>query len=510
MTDFNLWRDPWIRALDIDGKRAELGIYDLLARAHRLRALYDPSPLTVAGIHRLLTAVLQAIYDPWDLAEIADVLEAGQLDRAKLDVFGAQHGARFGLFDPVAPFMQTSDAPAVLDKSTKKTVAYLMAEVPSGTNRTHFQHVNDAEHQLCPACCARALVTIPAFASSGGAGIKPSINGVPPIYLLPIGSTLAQTLALALTTPGFQPKIAAGDRATVAAWSGATTVSKNAETDAVGYLESLTFPARRMRLQAVERSARCTRCGTPTDTWVSDILYEMGLSRRKGSELWRDPFAAYYIAASSKEITSIKPREGRSLWREYGALFLSDHSLRPPILSQLSGMVDDSLLPADQLLRFRCIGLRTDGKAKNFEWFDDALEVPPALLRDQAGAELIREMLARSEECGKTLGGLFTKHLRPNGGERTWFNTLRDRMQADYWARLAQPFHELVGKVSPASDYPALARGWAELTLTTAEQAALKALDQVGDQSDLLRRRVLAEHWLRSELNKRRKEWTND
>lgn len=510
MTDFNLWRDPWIRALDENGARVELGIYDLLVRAHELRALYDPSPLTVAGTHRLLTAVLQAIYDPWDLAEIAEVLEAGQFDRGKLDAFGAQHGPRFSLFDPAAPFMQTSDAPAVLDKSAKKTVAYLVAEVPSGTNRTHFHHITDADHQLCPACCSRALVTIPTFASSGGAGIKPSINGVPPIYLLPIGDTLAQTLTLSLTTPGFQPKIAAGDRATIAAWNGATTVLKNAETIAVGYLESLIFPARRMRLQLVESAARCTRCGAATDIWVSDILFEMGISRPKGSELWKDPFAAFYIAASSKETISIKPREGRSIWREYSVLFLSEKELRPSILSQLSGMVDDHLLPADQLLRFRCIGIRTDGKAKNFEWFDDALEVPPALLREQAGAEVVREMLARAEELGKTLSAIFAKHLRPNGSDRSWFNTLRDRMLADYWARLARPFHQFVGTVSSTSDYPTLARGWAVLVLNTAEQISKTALDQVGDQAELLRRRVQAEDWLRIELNKRRKEWLNE
>ena len=509
MTDFNLWRDPWIRALDIDGKRAELGIYDLLARAHRLRALYDPSPLTVAGIHRLLTAVLQAIYDPWDLAEIADVLEAGPLDRAKLDLFGAQHGARFGLFDPVAPFMQTSDAPAVLDKAAKKTVAYLMAEVPSGTNRTHFHHTTDAEHQLCAACSARALVTIPAFASSGGSGIRPSINGLPPIYMLPVADTLAISLALSLTTPEFQPKVAASDRAFITAWNGTTIIPKGVEMAAVGYLESLTFPARRIRLYPIQEIVRCTRCHTATHIWVRDILFDMGMSRPKGSELWKDPFVAF-CQTSSKEIASVKAKAGRSLWREYSTLFLAGGDLRPSVLSQLAGLVDDHLLTSTQRFRFRCIGIRTSSDAKIFEWFDETLDVPPSLLRDPVGAELVREALKRSEDTSKCLFSIFNINFRPEGSKRTWFNTLRDRMQADYWARLAQPFHELVGKVSPASDYPALARGWAELTLTTAEQAALKALDQVGDQSELLRRRVLAEHWLRSELNKRRKEWTND
>jgi CRISPR system Cascade subunit CasA len=382
--------------------------------------------------------------------------------------------------------------------------------VPSGTNRTHFLHVTDADHRLCPACCARALVTIPAFASSGGAGIKPSINGVPPIYMLPIADTLAGSLALSLTTPSFQPKLAANERATIAAWNGATVIPKAAETISVGYLESLTFPARRIRLYPVEGGGRCTRCGMVTNTWVSDMLFEMGVSRPKGGELWKDPFAAFSVAASSKETVSVKPKEGRSLWREYSTLFLAESELRPAILSQLSGMVDDRLLPADHLFRFRCIGLRTDGKAKIFEWLDDSLEVPPTLLRDPAGAELVREALGRAEELGRTLGSTFNKHLRPRGGDRTWFNTLRDRMLADYWARLASPFRELVGVVATTSDYPVLARRWGTQILTAAERAGLGALAQVGDQAELLRRRVLAEDWLRRDLNRRRKEWNND
>ena len=82
-------------------------------------------------------------------------------------------------------------------------------------------------------------------------------------------------------------------------------------------------------------------------------------------------------------------------------------------------------------------------------------------------------------------------------------------MLADYWARLAQPFRELVGTVSTAGDYPALARDWAARVLRTAELTSSGALSQVGDQAELLRRRVLAEDWLRRELNRRRKEWTN-
>jgi hypothetical protein len=246
-----------------------------------------------------------------------------------------------------------------------------------------------------------------------------------------------------------------------------------------------------------------------TNVWVRDILFEMGMSRPKGSELWKDPFVAFY-QTSSKDIGSVKAKEGRSLWREYGTLFLADAYLRPSVLSQLAGMIDDRLFPSTQRFRFRCLGIRTSNDAKIYEWFDESLDVPAALLRDPAGADLVHEALKRAEDASKCLSSIFKNDFRPQGSKRTWFSTLRERMLADYWARLARPFHELVGSIAPLSDYAALAHGWAARVLGAAEEVALETLDQVGDQAELLRRCVLAEDWLRYELNKRRKEWTND
>jgi CRISPR system Cascade subunit CasA len=108
---FNLWRDPWIRVIQPDGGVCQVSIRACLAEAHILAALYDPSPLVVAGTHRLLVAILQAIYAPDSLDDIADVLRAERFDRAKLEGFAAQHAERFDLFHPTTPFLQTGDVP---------------------------------------------------------------------------------------------------------------------------------------------------------------------------------------------------------------------------------------------------------------------------------------------------------------------------------------------------------------------------------------------------------------
>lgn len=503
--DFNLWDDPWIRVLRPDGEREELGIRSTLQRAHELRALHDPSPLTVAGIHRLLTAILQAIYQPQELAQIAALLDAGRFDAAKIDAFGTQFRQRFGLFDPTAPFMQTADAPVAPGKDAK-TVAYLLAEVPAGTNRAHFHHVTDDAHRLCPACCARALVVVPAFASSGGAGIKPSINGVPPMYLLPIGATLMQSLARSLTVLDFQPASADPFRPDESAWCGASIVPKAGEITDVGYIESLTFPARRVRLYPQAYHGPCTHCGTLSDVAIAEMMYEMGLSRPKGGELWHDPFVAFRTA-STKQIVSVKPQAGQALWREYGTLLLGDAQLRPAILAQTSALVDGEYIDRTALLHFRCVGLRTDGKAKMFEWFDETLDVPPALLLEVAGAEVVREALGRADELIKEVRKTLAAQFRPQGSDRAWFRTLTDRMAADYWAQLAAPFRTLVRDTGGSTDYADLRRRWATEVLQNGRGVACVTLAQVGDAADLLMRRVRAEDRIAKLMGQKRKEW---
>ena len=167
---FNLWTEPWIRVIRRDGRDDEIGIGTCLTDAHELAALSDPSPLVACGTHRLLTAILQAIHQPQNIGEIAALLHNAKFDINRLQAFEKNHAGRFDLFDPHAPFLQTGDVP-LHSNHNPQPVARLFAEIPVATERVHFTHVTDDRHRICPACCARGLVTAPAFASSGGAGI---------------------------------------------------------------------------------------------------------------------------------------------------------------------------------------------------------------------------------------------------------------------------------------------------------------------------------------------------
>ncbi|MFQ3684405.1 type I-E CRISPR-associated protein Cse1/CasA [Roseiflexus sp.] len=518
--------EKWIRVFGQDQVELELSMYDCLKHAHTLVGLSDPSPLVLGSTHRLLAAILQAIYDPQDVADIEQLLRAGQFDATRIQQFGRQYAARFELFDPEAPFLQTGDVP--LDGrqtlarqrawSDPQPVARLFAEVPVATERTHFTHVTDESHRFCPACCARGLVTVPAFASSGGAGMRPSINGVPPMYVLPAGDTLFEALTLSLMSKGFQPRVADSARCNAAIWtSDPPVVQKQYEVSAVGYIESLTFPARRMRLYPQTGQTVCTQCGRNTAVFVSAMLFEMGHWLTKKIELWDDPFVAFR-SLKQHELRPVRPEQGKAVWREYTTLLLKETSSeRPKVVEQVARLIDRGVLAERQLVRFRCIGLRTDNKAKIFEWLDEALEAPPALLTDLDAASYIDMALQQSNEGARILQITFDRHFRPeraqSGAVRNSlvrFKSVCQRMIADYWQQLGLRFRSFINDVSHPKRRDTVQNQWAKTVVEVAQQCFDRALEQTGNHADALRIRVEAKSDCNRGLYAKRKEWLHE
>ena len=530
---FNLWHEPWIRVTRLDGSGANLGIGTCLAEASTLAALSDPSPLVVGGTHRLLTAILQAINAPQSLGTIADLLTSGQFDQMRLQAFAAMHGERFDLFHPETPFLQTGDVPLDAwsrpkkdrqpDWSDPKPVSVLFVEVPSETNRTHFHHVTDDTHQCCPSCCARGLITIPSFASSGGARIRPSINGVPPIYVLPSGTNLYESLVYSLVTPDFQPTIADPVRSDIAAWHREASVRREAQMSSAGYLESLTFPAHRVRLYPRAQPSHCTHCGAATQIVVGEVLFTMGHWLGEGSGIWDDPFVAFRRPRGKGKSTdsgpkAVRPEEGKALWREYSGLLLArgeEVQLRPKVVRQLARLVENyGVGTTAPLLRFRCVGMRTDGKAKIFEWLDEALEVPPAILNDDDAAQYVDDALRFADDVRFILESCFDHHFRPErdrGGRNAKlvrFKTVRARMTADYWAHLAPLFRRLIADLANVDGREAVARDWVASLVREGNQRFELAAHQVGMSAEALRARVEAQAECRRRLYAKQKEQT--
>ncbi|HEY8478169.1 MAG TPA: type I-E CRISPR-associated protein Cse1/CasA [Chloroflexota bacterium] len=448
--DLDLLVDPWLPVIGLDGVRREVSLLEALEGAHLLREVADPSPLVAFGVYRFLAAVLQAYLPVASLNEWATVWEGGRFQADFLDrVRRGCHG-RLRLFDPTRPFYQAGDIP--LDGKPAegvKTVGYLFLEESTGTNVTHFSHRGDGDHAYCPTCCVRGLLTLPPFAISGGAGIKPSINGTPPIYVLPRGETLFHTLLLNHLAPQFRPDTG---RDPGPLWEQEDTVRAKDPRPGIGFVESLTWPPRRVRLFPGTGGA-CSACGRRAATLVRHMVFMQGRSLAAGRSAWRDPWVAYTLRKPPKggqpEVDAVRPREERDVWRDFPALFLTrpGGDRQPPqVLAQIVQLLDRELLDPGTRVHFETYALRTDGKAKVFEWRRDHFDFPLVLLGG-AATGTVETALERADRVANALTWALRK-LHP-GEERGWANP-EERRKAlrslityclrDYWHRLEEFF----------------------------------------------------------------------
>ncbi len=510
LPSFNLWSEMWIDVEAPQGTMEKTSIEKILTNAPKYRALFDPSPLVIVSIHRLLVAILQDIFQPEYEEDLIELWESKALSPAKLEQFGREYAYRFDLFSEETPFLQSADIPLYPDKKGQgKSVGYLLQEQPAGTAVTHYNHTYDASQILCAACCAKGLLTIPAFASSGGAGIKPSINGVPPIYIIPGGETYYHSLIASLTTPHFQPEVADTQNDTPW-WRHDPTVGKKAELNKVGYLHSLTFPARRVRLHPEPLTQPCSRCGDITQWGAFEMVYEMGESRPKEAAFWRDPFAAYR-QKEEKEPIPIRPLEGKSVWREFNGLFLPQDKdgafLRPSVIGQLEVEDMRTVLPYSNTtpIPFQVIGLRTDMKMKIFEWESSGFLVPPKVLSDAETAVKIEQALEYAAKCDSIIKNTFTQYFGGDGPNKR-HNNLRNRLSQTYWETLASHFTTFIQAIGQTNDLDVPFHDWLDTTQTNAINQFNQFADMVGSDAPTLKERVQAASHNRAKIYKLRKD----
>jgi len=525
---FNLWTEPWI-SLEGDGAVKQHSIRDALLNAYDYVAIYDPSPLVVVGIHRLLTAVLQDALNPRETSELEQLWKYGKFPADKIKRFEEKYVDRFDLFSDDKPFFQSADLPMFLDAKAQKAnkpkpVAQLFPEIPSGPSLvTHYRHTTEEEQVFSSATVAAGLVAMPPFVSSGGAGLLPSINGVPPIYVLPGGKTLFESLAASLISSTMLEDDYPTTKADWAWWKRPVPMivqesrkkrqgmsfDKHRQLREVGYLHGLTFPARKVRLHPERLNAVCSRSGQFSEWCVKTMAFRMGESV-VGEKFWRDPFVAYKLpakeqgAGGKRRLTKTKSKKkdkpnpirpmqnrGKAAWREFTGLFLQQkdgQTLRPRFLDQLSML---SIGERHETYPFRCVAFQTDGKMKYYEWMDFGFDVPPTLLRDPDGAKWTVEALSFGTNCATTITRVFSTTFGHKTKRAERFMRIKSRMEEDYWSTLAGKFRQFILALGDRVRQQQTLDEWFNTAIHEAQCAFDRAADATGDGGSTLRQIVM-------------------
>ncbi|HRQ71641.1 MAG TPA: type I-E CRISPR-associated protein Cse1/CasA [Phycisphaerales bacterium] len=313
MSAFNLITEPWIPVLRINGRFERIGIRTALAEAGRIRQIAASNPMDNVALLRFLLAVLL-----WCRPGLS------QEDRRRLDDAEGvppewlarleEHKAAFNLLGEGKRFLQ---APA--EAANERPVADLFHELPGATNKAHFRHVRDNQHGACPVCVSIGLVRLPVAITGKGAGKRPGINGDPPMYFMPVGGALLDTLVLnwpLAHVPGDQP-----------CWFGGEQPAQ----EQIGVMEGFTWVSRQFRIADDGlRRGTCMVCGADTKHLVVG-LKELnkpngrdGLSRC-GAARWRDPHIIYNDKDKPWQAEDAEKNlpESSGQWREWLAGLLA-------------------------------------------------------------------------------------------------------------------------------------------------------------------------------------------
>ncbi len=186
--NYNLLEENWIPVLYHDGRLDRIGIRKAFVDACKIRQVAASNPMDRLAILRFLLALLY-----WSKGNPPEQIPEDSFPQEWFKKLEDNKDC----FNLLGDGKRLYQCKSKVDKTLNMLSAnYLIHEVPTGSNIPHFRHSTDWDDGLCPACCAMGLLRLPIFATKGGRGKPPGINLKPPIYVIPLGSSLAETLRL--------------------------------------------------------------------------------------------------------------------------------------------------------------------------------------------------------------------------------------------------------------------------------------------------------------------------
>jgi len=445
---FNLVDQPFVPCSLLDGQLTEMGLRDILVRAHEVAEIRDDSPLVTIALHRLLLALLHRNFGPASLDAWSKLWQAGRFDPQVLESYLEQWRDRFDLCDPKHPFYQWP----VMEES--KPVPVTRLALVAANNATLFDHRYEAQElPLPPNQTAQLLIAYQAFAVGGGVSKPFNLCHSPLIsqggyLILIVGENLFQTLCLNLLVSTSSTPIPSSASDTPI-WERSTLPAPDEKrTVPLGYLDYLTWQSRRVRLLPHE--------GDQLRFDRMHMLQGMRLTDSFGSS---EPMAVY-VRNQKDEYRARGFDESRGLWRDSHVLLSgADYQKAPLGVQQVEQLKRRGLLDRKTTFRLAAFGLSTD-QAKVHFWRHETMPLPLAYLGDKALLDDLRDALEATEDAGKAVYESI-RNLAEIVSTGSQGRPDQDRakqlaaalyQQGRFWARLEEPFRRLLQELPTGDD----------------------------------------------------------
>lgn len=208
----DIYRDDWITARMLDGSLLQTGVRGCFEHANCIQEIFVDGVTTEmdnASVFSLLEVFLCRVTRLLDEADKYELFEQGRFDGSmiqRLDDYVKsceKKGISFDIFDERCPFLQNAQIPP---KTSPSAVSALDAVMLSGNNSVFHagvlregKNIED-QYVMTRRQYAASVIRNCQFRIASGAGYSPSglCSGQPPLYLIPEGRNLFETLVLSL------------------------------------------------------------------------------------------------------------------------------------------------------------------------------------------------------------------------------------------------------------------------------------------------------------------------
>ncbi|MFC5697827.1 type I-E CRISPR-associated protein Cse1/CasA [Pseudomonas sp. GCM10022186] len=411
---FNLLDEPWLPVRLQDGRVCDLGLLELFERAGEISALAETAPPSLIAQYRLLLAIthraLSHTQGRWTDADRARWHQNG-LPVEAIREYLEHWRERFWLFHPQHPFMQVAAlAEAEETRDKQKPWTQISLASANGNAPVVFDHSCD----LLPVStsAANAIRTLLGFLQFTPGGLVKTIRDsdkagalANTAAVMPLGTSLAQSLCLALHSP-----TQAGHEDLPCWEQGAPSVAqlRGEPQLASGPNDRYTRQARAVLLLPNEQGQ------------VQWIRFAAGIALADDVQA-PDPMASY--RAGSNSLVRLSFTEGRAFWRDLPALLPDAEGLAAKPAAVLGWAANLQFLLGSSEQPLLVAGLASD-QAKLLRWRYEFIGLPVALLASVDCANELRRQVRLAEELfgdiRKIAAGMLAETLPDPGSKDTW------------------------------------------------------------------------------------------
>lgn len=278
----DIYRDDWITARMQDGNLLQTGVRGCFEHADHIQEAFVDGVTTEmdnASVFSLLEVFLCRVARFLDEADKYELFLQGKFDDSmmqKLDDYVEsceEKGISFDIFDEKRPFLQSAQIPA---KVSPSAVSILDAVMLSGNNSvfhagsmTNGKNIEN-QYVMTKRQYAASVIRNCQFRIASGGGYSPSglCSGQPPLYLIPEGRNLFETLVMSI--PCYDSKETS--EKDLPLWEQEefpVDVPKLITDHALGYCAAMFLPTAGLHYGKVEGDAVNT-----VFTWSTAILYK--------------------------------------------------------------------------------------------------------------------------------------------------------------------------------------------------------------------------------------------